>query len=147
MAYGSYQKAACALAAVAQALADAHGVSEQLTSEARRLAKSPLATPDHLSGVAAKAWRWAPEMREVADTLAATGLPGDLARAAASRSSSGTGARTTSTSPCPTCSPTFAPTGPRRSVTNRSACPALPPCVLAAWCDSSFPLAYRHATQ
>ncbi|MFV2195469.1 DUF1932 domain-containing protein [Nocardiopsis sp. LOL_012] len=84
MAYGSYQKATCALAAVAQALADAHGVSEQLTAEARRLAKSPLATPDYLSGVAAKAWRWAPEMREVADTLASTGLPSDLAAAAAS---------------------------------------------------------------
>jgi 3-hydroxyisobutyrate dehydrogenase-like beta-hydroxyacid dehydrogenase len=84
MAYGSYQKAACALAGVAQALGRAHGVDEQLTSEARRLAKSPLANPESLPGVAAKAWRWAPEMREVFQSLASAGLPGDMAAAAAS---------------------------------------------------------------
>ncbi|WP_028648683.1 NAD(P)-dependent oxidoreductase [Nocardiopsis sp. CNT312] len=83
MAYGSYQKAACALAGVAQALGRAHGVDEYLTAEARRLAKSPLATPDYLTGVAAKAWRWAPEMREVSQTLAAAGLPQEMAEAAA----------------------------------------------------------------
>jgi 3-hydroxyisobutyrate dehydrogenase-like beta-hydroxyacid dehydrogenase len=83
MAYGSYQKAACALAGVAQALGRAHGVGEHLTAEARRLAKSPLATPEYLTGVAAKAWRWAPEMREVSQSLAAAGLPREMAEAAA----------------------------------------------------------------
>ena len=83
MAYGSYQKAACALAGVAQALGRVHGVEAHLTEEARRLAKSPLATPEYLIGVAAKAWRWAPEMREVSETLAAAGLPGEMAEAAA----------------------------------------------------------------
>jgi 3-hydroxyisobutyrate dehydrogenase-like beta-hydroxyacid dehydrogenase len=83
MAYGSYQKAACALAGVAQALGRAHGVNEHLTAEARRLAKSPLATPEYLRGVAAKAWRWAPEMREVSQSLAAAGLPREIAEAAA----------------------------------------------------------------
>jgi 3-hydroxyisobutyrate dehydrogenase-like beta-hydroxyacid dehydrogenase len=83
MAYGSYQKAACALAGVAQALGRAHGVDEHLTAEARRLAKSPLATPEYLTGVAAKAWRWAPEMREVSESLAAAGLPREMAEAAA----------------------------------------------------------------
>ncbi|WP_160051666.1 NAD(P)-dependent oxidoreductase [Nocardiopsis sp. FR26] len=83
MAYGSYQKAECALAGVAQALGRAHGVDEHLTAEARRLAKSPLATPEYLTGVAAKAWRWAPEMREVSQSLAAAGLPREMAEAAA----------------------------------------------------------------
>ena len=83
MAYGSYQKAVCALAGVAQALGRAHGVEAHLTEEARRLAKSPLATPDYLTGVVAKAWRWAPEMREVSETLAAAGLPREMAEAAA----------------------------------------------------------------
>lgn len=83
MAYGSYQKAACALAGVAQALGRAHGVDEHLTAEARRLAKSPLATPEYLKGVAAKAWRWAPEMREVSHSLVAAGLPPEMAEAAA----------------------------------------------------------------
>ncbi|MEU3229410.1 DUF1932 domain-containing protein [Nocardiopsis alba] len=83
MAYGSYQKAACALAAVAQALGRAHGVEAHLTEEARRLAKSPLASPEYLTGVAAKAWRWAPEMREVSETLSAAGLPEEMAEAAA----------------------------------------------------------------
>ncbi|WP_017600662.1 NAD(P)-dependent oxidoreductase [Nocardiopsis lucentensis] len=83
MAYGSYQKAACALAGVAQALGRAHGVDQHLTAEARRLAKSPLATPEYLTGVAAKAWRWAPEMREVAQSLAEVGLPQEMAEAAA----------------------------------------------------------------
>ncbi|WP_040685144.1 DUF1932 domain-containing protein, partial [Nocardiopsis halotolerans] len=81
---GSYQKATCALAGVAQALRRAHGVDEQLTAEARRLAKSPLASPESLPGVAAKAWRWAPEMQEVYRSLVEAGLPGDMAEAAAS---------------------------------------------------------------
>lgn len=84
MAYGSYQKATCALAGVAQALGRAHGVQEQLTAEARRLAKSPLADPDYLTGVAAKAWRWGPEMREVSQALVSAGLPPEQAEAAAS---------------------------------------------------------------
>ena len=33
--------------------------------------------------MAARAWRWGPEMREIADTLEAAGLPGGLARGAA----------------------------------------------------------------
>ena len=44
MAYGSYQKAACALAGVAQALGRAHGVDEHLTAEARRLARGDFAS-------------------------------------------------------------------------------------------------------
>jgi 3-hydroxyisobutyrate dehydrogenase-like beta-hydroxyacid dehydrogenase len=83
MAYGSFQKASCALAAVSHALADVHGVADHLTVEATRLARSVLAEPDYLPSVAAKAWRWAPEMEEAAATLRAAGLPADLSLAAA----------------------------------------------------------------
>lgn len=83
MAYAAYQKAARTLAAVAHALAARHGVTEALLAEGRRLTTSPLADPHYLSSVAARAWRWEPEMHEVADVLAAEGLPDELARAAA----------------------------------------------------------------
>lgn len=42
-----------------------------------------LANRDFLPSVAARAWRWAPEMREVASTLDAQRLPPDLALATA----------------------------------------------------------------
>jgi 3-hydroxyisobutyrate dehydrogenase-like beta-hydroxyacid dehydrogenase len=83
MAYASYQKTARTLAAVAHALAARYGLTDQLLEEAHRLTISPLADPGYTPGVAARAWRWGPEMHEVADTLAAAGLPTDLATAAA----------------------------------------------------------------
>jgi 3-hydroxyisobutyrate dehydrogenase-like beta-hydroxyacid dehydrogenase len=83
MAFGSYNKASAALAAVSHALADAHGVGEELMTEARRLTLSPLAAPERLPSAAARAWRWAPEMEEGASTFRDSGLPDDLARAAA----------------------------------------------------------------
>jgi 3-hydroxyisobutyrate dehydrogenase-like beta-hydroxyacid dehydrogenase len=82
MAYASFQKASRALAAVAHALAASHGVTEHLLTEAARSTRSPLVEPDYLPSVAARAWRWAPEMHEIADTLAAENLPPDLAIAA-----------------------------------------------------------------
>jgi 3-hydroxyisobutyrate dehydrogenase-like beta-hydroxyacid dehydrogenase len=83
MAYGSYQKASCALAAVSHALAGVHGVADHLTAEGKRLTGSHLATPENLPSVAARAWRWAPEMEEGAAALRAAGLPADLSLAAA----------------------------------------------------------------
>jgi hypothetical protein len=82
MAYASFQKASRALAAVAHALAASHGVTEHLLTEAARSTRSPLAEPDYLPSVAARAWRWVPEMHEIADTLTAESLPPDLAIAA-----------------------------------------------------------------
>lgn len=82
MAQTSYQKAARALAAVAHALAAEHGVTDHLIAEANRIG-SPLADPGYLPSVAARAWRWAPELLEAAETLEAAGLPGELAGAAA----------------------------------------------------------------
>jgi 3-hydroxyisobutyrate dehydrogenase-like beta-hydroxyacid dehydrogenase len=83
MAFGSYNKTSAALAAVSHALADAHGVGDELMAEARRLARVQLAEPDGLPSAAARAWRWAPEMREAAATFRDAGLPGELALAAA----------------------------------------------------------------
>lgn len=83
MAFASYQKAHRTLAALAHALADDHDVTEALLTEARRMPGDALADRDYLSSVAARAWRWAPEMREVADTLTARHLPPDLALATA----------------------------------------------------------------
>lgn len=83
MAFASYQKASRALAAVAHALADDHGVTDALLSEAGAMPSDILADRDFLPTVAARAWRWAPEMHEVADTLRAQHLPPELALAAA----------------------------------------------------------------
>jgi 3-hydroxyisobutyrate dehydrogenase-like beta-hydroxyacid dehydrogenase len=83
MAYASYQKASRVLAAVAHALAVHHGVDEHLTREADLLHGFPLADVDVFPDVAARAWRWAPEMDEIAATLRAAGLPDGLALGAA----------------------------------------------------------------
>jgi Domain of unknown function (DUF1932) len=83
LAYASHRKAAGALAAISHALAATHGVQAELTAEARRYPSTELMDPDYLPSVAARAWRWGPEMLEVAETLRAAGLPDDLARAAA----------------------------------------------------------------
>ncbi|MEU8678097.1 DUF1932 domain-containing protein [Streptomyces sp. NPDC048560] len=82
MAFASYQKAARTLAGVAHALADAHGVGDELTAEAQVMASNILSDPGYLPSVAARAWRWAPEMQDIADTLRAADLPSDMAEAA-----------------------------------------------------------------
>ncbi|MFD3651159.1 DUF1932 domain-containing protein [Streptomyces cyaneofuscatus] len=83
MAFASYQKAARTLAGVAHALADAHGVDDQLTAEAEVMISAILSGPEHLPSVAARAGHWAPEMDEVADSLRAADLPTDMAEATA----------------------------------------------------------------
>jgi hypothetical protein len=83
MAYGSFQKASRALAAVSHALADEFGVTGLLLAEAVDLGTNALADREHVAGVAPRGWRWAPEMAEVADTLAALGLPTGLVDGAA----------------------------------------------------------------
>ncbi|MGW0822543.1 DUF1932 domain-containing protein [Streptomyces sp. NPDC002845] len=83
MSFAAFQKAARTLAGVAHALADSHGVADLLTAEAQRMPSNILSDPDYLPSVAARAWRWAPEMLETADTLRASGLPADMAEATA----------------------------------------------------------------
>jgi 3-hydroxyisobutyrate dehydrogenase-like beta-hydroxyacid dehydrogenase len=83
MAHSGYQKTTAVLAAVALAYAARYGVTRPLIAEARMSPRSPLAEPAQLPSVAAQAWRWTPELHEVADALEAEELPRDLALAAA----------------------------------------------------------------
>lgn len=83
MAFGSYNKASHALAAVSHALAEHYGVGAALLAEAGLESGGALGKPHRLPSVAARAWRWGPEMLEAAESFAALGLPPDLAVAAA----------------------------------------------------------------
>jgi 3-hydroxyisobutyrate dehydrogenase-like beta-hydroxyacid dehydrogenase len=82
--FAGFQKAARTLAGVSHALADTHGVAGLLTEEAKRMPSQILSDPGYLPSVAARAWRWGPEMLEIADTLRDAGLPTEMAEAAAS---------------------------------------------------------------
>jgi 3-hydroxyisobutyrate dehydrogenase-like beta-hydroxyacid dehydrogenase len=84
MIFSCFQRTSRTAAALAQALADDHGITQALLVEAGRMPRDILADRDFLPSVAARAWRWAPEMHEVADTLRAQHLPPDLALATAS---------------------------------------------------------------
>jgi 3-hydroxyisobutyrate dehydrogenase-like beta-hydroxyacid dehydrogenase len=75
LAFAGWNKIGSALVAQAHAIARAHGVEDALRAEG--------VDPARLPRVAAKAWRWAPEMREIADTCAALGLPDGMALGAA----------------------------------------------------------------
>ena len=81
MAFAGVSKISAALAAQARALAAAHGVGEALEEELQEL--GPLAAAERVTGVAPRAWRWAPEMREIADTCSGAGLPTGIAQGAA----------------------------------------------------------------
>jgi 3-hydroxyisobutyrate dehydrogenase-like beta-hydroxyacid dehydrogenase len=83
MAFASFQKASRVLAAVAHALADQYNVTDAMLAEADRMPSRILSDRDYLPSVARRAWRWAPEMREIASTLDAAGLPAEVADAVA----------------------------------------------------------------
>lgn len=83
MTFASFQRTSRAAAALAHALADDHGITEALLTEAQRMPRDILSNREFLPSVGARAWRWAPEMHEVADTLSAQNLPPDLALATA----------------------------------------------------------------
>ena len=75
MAFGGWNKIGVALAAQAHAIARAYGVTEALEGEG--------VESDRVLRSAPKAWRWAPEMEEVAATCAALGLPSGIPHGAA----------------------------------------------------------------
>jgi hypothetical protein len=84
MAYAAWTKGSAALLLAARALARAEGVEDSL------LAEWALSQPglDGRSGgaagsAAAKGWRWAGEMEEIAASMTADGLPGGFHLAAA----------------------------------------------------------------
>ncbi|MGH4027829.1 DUF1932 domain-containing protein [Actinomycetota bacterium Odt1-20B] len=84
LSYSSFQKASRVLASVAYALASDHDVQDELLDIAQERTTSYLSETAYIPKVAARAWRWAPEMREAASALVEAGLPPELAEAAAS---------------------------------------------------------------
>ena len=84
LSFASYNKISSALAAQACALAASHGVLDDLLAlAAEALPETPLGRANGLAGAGARAWRWAPEMREIAEACASSGVSPDLALAAA----------------------------------------------------------------
>jgi hypothetical protein len=75
MAFGGWNKIGIALTAQAHAIGRAYGVTEWLEAEG--------VPEDRLPGVADRAWRWAPEMEEIADTCTEVGFSEAVPRAAA----------------------------------------------------------------
>lgn len=83
LAFASYNKLSHVLAAQAYALANGYGVLDELTELAKdTMPDTPFGQPDRLASAAARAWRWTPEFREIADACAAAGLSPDLVTAA-----------------------------------------------------------------
>lgn len=83
LAYASYQKASRVSAALSYALAAEHGVEDALLDAAGERAGSYLTETEYIPKTAARAWRWGPEMLEVADLLTKSELPDELMRAVA----------------------------------------------------------------
>ncbi|KPI18728.1 Phosphogluconate dehydrogenase, NAD-binding protein [Actinobacteria bacterium OK074] len=84
LSFAAYNKISYALAAHACALADGHDVLDELLELAGQLLPgTPLARPGQLAGAGPRAWRWEPEMREIARALEGAGVPGTFAEAAA----------------------------------------------------------------
>ncbi|MET9537871.1 DUF1932 domain-containing protein [Streptomyces sp. NPDC006553] len=83
LAYTSYQKASRVLAAVSYALASDHDVEEELLDIAQGRTTSYLTETSYFPKTAARAWRWAPELREAARALDDVGLPAALMDASA----------------------------------------------------------------
>ncbi len=84
MAFAAYTKGSTALLASIYALARAEGVTEPLLAEwERRLPDLTGRLNGSVPASAIKAWRFAGEMHEIADTFEAAGLPDGFHRAAA----------------------------------------------------------------
>jgi hypothetical protein len=75
MAFGGWNKIGIALTAQAHAIAGAYGVTDWLEAEG--------VPADRLQWVADRAWRWAPEMEEIADLCGELGLSHGIPRGAA----------------------------------------------------------------
>ena len=75
MAFGGWNKIGIALTAQAHAIANAYGVTDWLEAEG--------VPADRLQWVADRAWRWAPEMEEIADMCGELGLSDGIPRGAA----------------------------------------------------------------
>ncbi|HEU4943156.1 MAG TPA: DUF1932 domain-containing protein [Gaiellaceae bacterium] len=75
MAFGGWNKIGIALTAQAHAIASAYGVEDRLAGEG--------VPADRIERFADRAWRWAPEMEEIADMCRELGLSDAIPRGAA----------------------------------------------------------------
>ena len=84
MAYAAWTKGSSALLLAARALARASGVERTLLAE-WSMSQPSLGqrSEESAAAAAAKGWRWTAEMEEVADSMAASGLPSGFHEAAA----------------------------------------------------------------
>ncbi len=84
MAYAAWTKGSAALLLAVRALAEAEGVSGDLLAEWQQSQAGLAGQTDAAQRSAAvKGWRWEAEMREIAATMAAAGLPDGFHLAAA----------------------------------------------------------------
>jgi 3-hydroxyisobutyrate dehydrogenase-like beta-hydroxyacid dehydrogenase len=82
MCYAAQNKGSIALLTAVMGAANHLGVLEDLKRQWTRMSPA-LATEGHILRAAPKAWRWAPEMREIAATLDSAGMPPEFHQAAA----------------------------------------------------------------
>ncbi|MCE0535747.1 hypothetical protein LWF15_09495 [Kineosporia rhizophila] len=82
-AYSTYQKGARVLTVLAHALADEHGVRDEMLELAAQRSGSYLSEPDYVAELAAIAWRWSPDLTVAAAELDAAGYPGQAVGALA----------------------------------------------------------------
>jgi 3-hydroxyisobutyrate dehydrogenase-like beta-hydroxyacid dehydrogenase len=83
MCFAGYNKGTSALLCAILALADQLEVRELLEEQWKRMPGSPANPAKTVASVAPKAWRFAPEMQEIAATFEAAGLPPGFHQAAA----------------------------------------------------------------
>ena len=75
LAFASYNKLTFALAAQSHALAERHGVGDELRELAADvLPDTPLGAPEGIASAGRRAWRWEGEMAEIAEACADSGL-------------------------------------------------------------------------
>jgi 3-hydroxyisobutyrate dehydrogenase-like beta-hydroxyacid dehydrogenase len=83
MCYAAQNKGSIALLTAVMGAADRLGVLEELRREWARPGRAGGHNEAHVLRAAPKAWRWSPEMHEIAATLEAAGMPPQFHRAAA----------------------------------------------------------------
>jgi 3-hydroxyisobutyrate dehydrogenase-like beta-hydroxyacid dehydrogenase len=82
MCFAAQSKGSIALLIAVLSVAQNEGVLEDLQRQRTRMAPA-LPTEGHILRAAPKAWRWAPEMQEIAATFEAAGMPPEFHKAAA----------------------------------------------------------------
>lgn len=83
MCYAAYSKGSIALLAAVIGAADCLGVLEDLRRQWARQGPTLEKSEGHVLRAAPKAWRWVPEMHEIAATFEASGIPPEFHQAAA----------------------------------------------------------------